>query len=211
MLTRKEQILQISLKLFNEKGCLNTSTRHIADELNISVGNLYYYFKNKEEIVIELFLRYLEKVFKNVTNLNYEKDEMFLLKEFLLDNLEIEIEYMFFHLELNLLVISFSKFKQIMQTQLKSEIELITQLIKHQIKYGYIKKLDENEIEFFVSNIWIVVTNNVLYWSLQEYDIFSLTKKAALNKYYLIKPYLTKKSLDNENIKDIEKVLKDKK
>lgn len=55
MLTRKEQILQTSLKLFNEKGCLNTSTRHIADELNISVGNLYYYFKNKEEIVIELF------------------------------------------------------------------------------------------------------------------------------------------------------------
>lgn len=210
MLTRKEQILQISLKLFNEKGCLNTSTRHIADELNISVGNLYYYFKNKEEIVIELFLRYLEKVFKNVTNLNYEKDEIFLLKEFLLDNLEIEIEYRFFHLELNLLVISFSKFKQIMQTQLKSEIELITQLVKHQIKYGYIKELDENEIEFFVSNIWIVVTNNVLYWSLQEHDIFSLTKKAALNKYYLIKPYLTKKSLDNENIKDIEKVLKDK-
>ena len=51
MATTKEKIIETSIKLFNEKGCLNTSTRHIADELGISVGNLYYHFKNKEDIL----------------------------------------------------------------------------------------------------------------------------------------------------------------
>ena len=50
MATTKEKIIETSIKLFNEKGCLNTSTRHIADELGISVGNLYYHFKNNFSI-----------------------------------------------------------------------------------------------------------------------------------------------------------------
>lgn len=211
MFNTKEKILQKSLELFNTKGCLSTSNRAIAKEMGISIGNFYYYFKNKEEIVIELFLRYLEKVFKDVINLNYEKDEIFLLKQFLLDNLEVEIEYRFIHLEMDQLVNTFPTLKKIIQEQLKNEIQMITSLIEHQIKYEYIKPLNKEEIEFFVSNIWIVTCSNFLFWNLHDYDIYEVTKKAALNKYYLIKPYLTKKSLDNENIKDIEKVLKDKK
>lgn len=208
MYSTKEKILQKSLELFNTKGCVSTSNRMIAKEMDISIGNFYYYFKNKEEILIELFLRYLQKIFKDVTNLNYEKDEIFLLKQFLVDNLEVEVEYRFLHLELNQLVIAFPNFKKIVQEQLKQEIHMITTLIRHQIKYGYIIPLSEEEIEFFVSNVWIVTCSNLLYWNLQDYDFYSITKKAALNKYYLIKPYLTQKSFENENVKDIEQILK---
>ena len=41
-MTTKDKIIETSVKLFNEKGCLNTSTRHISNELGISVRNLYY-------------------------------------------------------------------------------------------------------------------------------------------------------------------------
>ena len=206
-MTTKDKIIETSVKLFNEKGCLNTSTRHISNELGISVGNLYYHFKNKEEILIEIFLRYVNAVFKEISFLNHSQDEIFLLKNFLVDTLDSNIEYRFLHLELNLLLISFSKFKTIMQEQLKLEIKMIKELLYHQIKYGYLKQLNEIEIEFLVSNSWILASSNLSYWNLLSDDIIKNIKKGSLNVYYLIKPYLTQKSLDDENIKVIEEFL----
>jgi len=207
MATTKEKIIETSINLFNEKGCLNTSTRHISDELGISVGNLYYHFKNKEDILIEIFINYVNIIFKEINAINYEKDEIFLLKDFLLNNLETDIKYRFLHLELNLLLISFPKFRKIMEEQLQNEIKMIKKLLNHQISYGYIKSMNENEIDFLVSNSWIIASNNLSYWNLLSNDLLGNAKKGSINMYYFIKPYLTQKSLDDERVKYIEEFL----
>jgi len=54
----KERIILESLELFNAQGERNVSTNHIAAHLNMSPGNLYYHFRNKNEIIYQVFKNY---------------------------------------------------------------------------------------------------------------------------------------------------------
>lgn len=55
----RDRILLCALELFNQEGEPNVTTLEMANELDISPGNLYYHFKGKEavlEVLIEDFL-----------------------------------------------------------------------------------------------------------------------------------------------------------
>ncbi len=58
-----QQILDVSTKLFQEKGFEKTSLQDIIQELNMSKGAIYHHFKSKEEILRAV----MERQFRHAT------------------------------------------------------------------------------------------------------------------------------------------------
>ena len=56
-MSTRDRIVDAAIRLFNESGSGAVSTNHIARALGMSPGNLYYHFRNKEEIVRAIFDR----------------------------------------------------------------------------------------------------------------------------------------------------------
>lgn len=51
----RQKLVDVALRLFREHGFAPTTMRRIADEAGVSLGNAYYYFAGKDELVQELY------------------------------------------------------------------------------------------------------------------------------------------------------------
>ena len=50
----RARIQSVALDLFNKEGFENVSEEEIAQAVGCSVGNIYHYFKSKDELAIQL-------------------------------------------------------------------------------------------------------------------------------------------------------------
>lgn len=55
----KEKLLQQSIELFEKKGFSETSIQDIVDSLGVTKGTFYYYFKSKEQMLMQINLHYI--------------------------------------------------------------------------------------------------------------------------------------------------------
>ncbi|MBK6728932.1 MAG: TetR/AcrR family transcriptional regulator [Xanthomonadales bacterium] len=153
----RERILDISLAMFNDRGEPNVTTNHIADELEISPGNLYYHFRNKEDIVENLFARYEEKI-----------DRVMVAPDERLPNLEdiwLQLhlafetmwEYRFVYRDLVDITSRNRKLRMHFARILKRATENATDVLKGLVEAG-IMRASRAEIEATASNVILVAT-----------------------------------------------------
>lgn len=62
----RDKIIHASIELFNEHGERNVTTNHIAAHLSISPGNLYYHFRNKEDIILSIYEEYARNLLLDI-------------------------------------------------------------------------------------------------------------------------------------------------
>jgi AcrR family transcriptional regulator len=58
----RDLILEVAIVLLNERGESIVTSVDLANEMNISPGNLYYHFKGKEQVVEELYAQFHARV-----------------------------------------------------------------------------------------------------------------------------------------------------
>jgi AcrR family transcriptional regulator len=70
---KKEKIVNSALKLIVEKGFLATSIRDIVNDASVSIGTFYSYFKNKNDIYIEVLKKLSVFFFDKLKNEVYQE------------------------------------------------------------------------------------------------------------------------------------------
>jgi AcrR family transcriptional regulator len=65
--SRREEILNAALKCFNKKGYHKTSLDDIAAKVGVTKAALYYYFKSKKKLFIDLFIFKIETYFDDLS------------------------------------------------------------------------------------------------------------------------------------------------
>lgn len=193
---RKDAILDKSLELLNNIGSNKFNTNLIAKELDISLGNLYYHFRNKEDIILAIFnevvkeIDYFWKLNSHSTNLNYVINSLVNLT-FLLFK-----KYKFLYLELLSLTLKDSNLKieyiKLLETQ-KNKMDII---IKQGIKDNVLKNMDIEEFNDFFESFWYSFSLWFSVKSLEDFNITSSPEEFFQLKNWVclsINGYLTQK------------------
>lgn len=161
--SNKEIILNAAIELFSENGYANTSIRDITRRSEVSIGTLYFHFKNKKDILKEVFMR-LKPVFSNLNNecsVKLSFAEYFIL---LGKNL---INFCVSNLGFNILLINESikdpELSSFFYEQFSSEISIITQKLSEYSKKDNLRKIDYEKmaINLLSSTFSLAIFNGV--------------------------------------------------
>lgn len=96
----RTRILDAARGLFNEEGTSAVSTNHVAAEAGVSPGNLYYHFKDKQEIIRALHARYAQAHEDRWEPSPDAGENLARLRENLAAGMESAWEYRFFEREI---------------------------------------------------------------------------------------------------------------
>ena len=70
---RRQQLLEAAFTLFMKKGYRATTTEEIARSVGLTKGALYFHYKNKEELVIEIVGAVCKQIFDTIEAIPREK------------------------------------------------------------------------------------------------------------------------------------------
>lgn len=190
-LKTKEKILFSSLELFNEKGASFVTTNYIAESMGISPGNLYYHYRNKEEIIRSIWLEMTEKmdvIWRNLMCCGPEEG----MSDFFIDVFDLFYNYRFFWIELSVLLSRDHILSDYYRKRVQKLLKLYDSIMDTWLEQDIVKKEQfepnrKNILEntWFFGQFWVnslyINTGKVTREDMQE---------GVLRVFRIIEPYL---------------------
>jgi len=188
----RERILETALTLFNHFGEPHITTADIAGEMEISPGNLYYHFRNKDQIIAELFAafeRRLDGLFALPEGRAASVEDLWLLLHLLF---EAMWDHRFLFRDLDEILSRnrklASRFALIMRRGVRTVLELCRGLVE-----AGTMQASEREIAALAENVGLVATYWISYQKInapeRAAEAVSLDR-AAYQVLALIAPFL---------------------
>lgn len=153
----KEKIIKASLELFNENGSHKITTNHIIDKLDISPGTFYYHFRNKEEIIREIFslITYdFEKIIDAGNSASGIGENIDILKNMF----SIYNKYLFFYSEISSLLDRDEILKKMYLENYSMKYTMLSGLLSGLERDGILKKgfSASPEVPSIINSLWIL-------------------------------------------------------
>lgn len=155
----RDRILHASLQLFNQCGEPRVTTNHIADELDISPGNLYYHFRSKDDIISLLFQQFeqrMDAALQTPERRVPDMEDMWLYLHLVFESIW---EYRFLYRDLDNILSRNKKLRTHFRRILERKVSAAATICKGLVEAGVMIATPE-EIEALARNIAVVAT----YW-----------------------------------------------
>ncbi|UFH59477.1 TetR/AcrR family transcriptional regulator [Sulfurovum mangrovi] len=203
----KEKIKEVAIELFNREETLSVTTNHIAKEAGISPGNLYYHYKNKEEILIEIYQEMSDTFvgYNSFTRIIQSDNPLKELSKMFDLYGELFWHYRFLMRDATVLMAIYPRLKSIFSERQEKRIKQIESLLHYLLEQHILERIPAEEISLRAKLHWFIST----YWQTFITTGSEITKhsikeaKVVIFKLQLY-PYLSEKGKEMwEEIEDI--------
>ena len=184
-----ERIAEAALQLFNCYGEPNVTTNRIADELEISPGNLHYHFKTKQSLIDELFGRYEQRMLELLGGDGFEHadvEDAWLFLHLAFENIAA---YRFIYRDLNELCAKSRDLRTRIRAILKLSLRTASDLLAGLERSGQLEA-QALERDAVVRNIVLISSYWIAFDQVMESEVEPRPGRAAIQIMSLVSPYL---------------------
>lgn len=194
----RDKIVHAALELFNQHGERNITTNHIADHIEISPGNLYYHFRNKQEIVREIFALYSAELLERFTPIQGSQESLTMLKSYLDSIFTLMWKYRFFYANLPEIL---SRDEQLHEQYIDVQEKLQANLIAIMQEFVSLKLLnvDQQQLKSLVCTLHLIACSWLAYQSAMASKTSiteQMVKQGMLQMLNVVKPLATEQGLE---------------
>lgn len=194
----REKIVHAALELFNQHGERSITTNHIADHIDISPGNLYYHFRNKQEIVREIFAFYAQELIERFTPVQENQESLVLLKRYLDSIFTLMWKYRFFYANLpEILSRDEELHQQYIEVQDKLQANLVA--IMREFVSLQLLELNEDELKSLVRTLHLIACSWLAYQSAMSPKVAiteQMVQQGMLQMIAVVKPIATEQGIE---------------
>ena len=162
----KEKIRNVAYQLFCEKGYFKTTTNEIAKVAEVSIGSLYFYYRDKDMILVEILDRYNESFLKihesmNVQLESYRENPRLWITRFMEEMIKSHRTSKEFNKELKILSHSMPEVSAVM----KKQQETVRQMTLDYLKafYDMLRVKDLEAASIVVVNIMSSLVDQIVF------------------------------------------------
>ncbi len=193
-MSTKQRILDAALELFNTTNTQAATTNHIAKAMGISVGNLHYHYKNREEIIFRLYEQMLSESTLLVQDLPKNIVELFAHQKLMS---RVLWKYRFFYRELLFLLSR--------DPQLKARYISDNLAHRQRIRITFENLAKNGDLDVPYDNIFEQLTDTVMlvlaFWNPMVETLGQVISEesfeaATTHMRGAMRPYLTQQALD---------------
>ncbi|MBD8488719.1 TetR/AcrR family transcriptional regulator [Echinicola sp. CAU 1574] len=196
-ISTKQRILNEAIRLYNENGAHNITSRHIAAELGISHGNLDYHYNNREAILLAIYKQMREEMTNSYQEKSNNGNSSFDHFHLLLMHLErFQMKYRFFNLDVLEMSRSYPEVSKLLKETIELRKEQMSKVFKSFVSDGLLEDKSNIALIRLQHTIRIIIT----FWLSQREVLpgYRFNEKGEMTKHIwdLLIPYMTEKGLE---------------